>query len=771
MNFTGNVTTQVFGHLHPQSPYVMPLPISNNSADANYNNTLDAGNENQGPTDYDPVGAMPLAAGYAHQSHHLSPKAQLAQLRAELQIWVKAGDASEHRQLASEKIYQCLRCHLRPSPHHAPQERTHLSLSGLQLKTLPDCLGRLSHLRSLNLSANTWLTLANSLRGLEQLEELNLSGSMNLLQSVLQSEHLSALLSRLSSLKKLNVSSCMLESLPNGLGDCTRLESLDLSNNGLNSLPEALSKLSALTDLNLGHNRFQILPACVTQLNRLENLDLAFNLLSCLPGTISNLAQLKLLNLSRNAISTLPPEIGHLRELKSLSANYNQIANLPAESCRLGQLTSLSLQSNPLVSLPDGIGQMRNLQRIDLMSTALHTLPLSIGNLSSLEMCNLAHAPIQSLPPTVVCLPATCHIQFRNDQMSPFDRIVWRNECTRIRQDGPHPRHGPILHFELQALIDPRVDQVQQPSLQKIIIQCLKEAGRYTDQAMATRWENRLNILPGHDRDNLETLFQKLLHTRAFVLTRQQLLPQLVWLLDTMEANPNLLQTCASIATESIVECEDRTTLGFIQMGDAAMFDQANHTANQPQHLLPLGKRLFNSLTLQHIAHQHVGRLPEDTDATEVILKYWIELSEELNLPWKVQVMRYAFLAEEVDEPSISSARNTVLQAGDSAEFARFLCRWPAWQAALERQSPERFSQLHMQCESQKSRLHEQLQSLLQLGNPQEGPLLEQTKALRQQYLEVECTVWMEWTLSLLNVSRTTQAQAACQMDDIQSNA
>lgn len=722
----------------------MPLPVSQSANHACFGDTPNT----QGSLE---VGSFA----------NLTPKAQLKQLRAELEVWVQQGSASEYRRLASDRIYQSLHQHLHPRQQHLGQypASTHLSLSGLQLKTLPECLGHLTQLRSLNLSTNIGLKLPDCMLKLGQLEELNLSGSL--------CGNVPACVSHLASLNKLNLSACMLEQLPVELSNLGHLEWLDLSGNRLDGLPSALGQLSALTHFNLGHNRFQILPTCITTLTQLENLDLAFNQLSNLPNSIENLTNLRKLNLNRNCLSALPPQIEKLRELTTLMANYNRITKLPEELGQLAALKSLSLQTNPLNSLPDSIGQLRNLQQLDLMSTHLQTLPPGIGNLSCLDCCNLCHAPIQNLPPSVVLLPSTCHVQFRNDYMTVFQRLVWRNECTRIRQDTAYPRQGPYLHFELPIL----QSQLPQPCLEGIIQQCFTEAGQPLSNQELTDWANHLGSLPAHERSNLEELFQQLLNTRAFVLTRQHLLPQLVWLLKAMLANPQLLQTCACIATESLKECEDRTTLGFIQMGDAALHAHANSLHPTPEKLLQIGKRLFNSSTLQTLAQEHVRKLPGDTDATEIILKYWVELSCELNLPWQIQVMGFDFLADAVDDAAVHTAKCKVREAAEGPEFAQFLCRWPAWHRALQQQNPERFAELDGQCKTLKCDLHNQLQSALQQTQAPRIALLQSVEALRHQYLDVECRVWMEWTLSLLNVSRLTHAQTVRQMDDIQSDA
>jgi len=93
-----------------------------------------------------------------------------------------------------------------------------------RLTELPESLGHLIQLHSLNLGGNQLTALPESLRQLRRLQSLDLSGNQ-------------------------------LTTLPEWLGQLTQLRSLDLSRNQLTALPESISQLTQLQSLHLSGNQ------------------------------------------------------------------------------------------------------------------------------------------------------------------------------------------------------------------------------------------------------------------------------------------------------------------------------------------------------------------------------------------------------------------------------------------------------------------------------------------------------------------------------------
>ncbi|NXG73850.1 MFHA1 protein, partial [Baryphthengus martii] len=203
-----------------------------------------------------------------------------------------------------------------------------LDLSFNRLSRLPEGLGRLRHLRALDVDHNLLPSFPAPLLELAALEELDCSGN----------RHLGA--------------------LPEGIAALRRLKILWLSGTGLAALPEGLCQLSALESLMLDGNRLQALPAGFGSLQRLKMLNLSSNLLGEFPAAILALPSLEELYLSRNQLTLLPPRLCQLHQLRTLWLDNNRIRYLPDSIVLLHSLEELVLQGNQIAILPEGFGQL-----------------------------------------------------------------------------------------------------------------------------------------------------------------------------------------------------------------------------------------------------------------------------------------------------------------------------------------------------------------------------------------------------------------------------
>ncbi len=201
---------------------------------------------------------------------------------------------------------------------------TELSLRDKGLWKLPESLGKLTQLQSLNLSFNQLTVLPEWLGQLTQLWSLDLTGNR-------------------------------LTALPESLGQLTQLLSLNLANNQLTLLPESLGELTQLDLLYLPDNQLTALPESLGQLARLQWLDLSHNLLAALPESLGRLAQLLFLDLSYNQLAVLPESLGQSTQLQSLYLDENQLMDLPESLWKLTNLRRFCLHGNPGLGLPDEV--------------------------------------------------------------------------------------------------------------------------------------------------------------------------------------------------------------------------------------------------------------------------------------------------------------------------------------------------------------------------------------------------------------------------------
>ena len=79
---------------------------------------------------------------------------------------------------------------------------------------------------------------------------------------------------KLTALQTLDLSGNQLSALPDAVGKLTALQILDLNDNQLSALPDAVGRLTALQFLHLNSNQLSALPDAVGRLTALQTLDL-----------------------------------------------------------------------------------------------------------------------------------------------------------------------------------------------------------------------------------------------------------------------------------------------------------------------------------------------------------------------------------------------------------------------------------------------------------------------------------------------------------------
>ena len=269
-----------------------------------------------------------------------------------------------------------------------------LKLSHNPLKTLPQSLGNLVHLKQLEL-CNCGMTAAGSLvlTQLTSLEELDLSG--NGVKTLPQD------LSKLELLKKLDLSSCQITELGPGISELTSLEELDLSGNGVKTLPQDFSKLKLLKKLDLSRCEITELGPGISELTSLEELDLSGNKINTLPQDLSKLKLLKKLHLSSCDITELGPGIGELTSLEELNLSGDKIKTLPQDLFKLKPLKKLRLSCCDITELGPGISQLTSLEVLNLSMSMIKTLPQDLFKLKLLKKLRLSCCDITELGPGI----------------------------------------------------------------------------------------------------------------------------------------------------------------------------------------------------------------------------------------------------------------------------------------------------------------------------------------------------------------------------------
>ncbi|XP_071710718.1 plant intracellular Ras-group-related LRR protein 4-like [Rutidosis leptorrhynchoides] len=278
-----------------------------------------------------------------------------------------------------------------------------------QIEWLPDSIGKLSGLVTLDLSENRLVALPSSIGGLLSLKKLDLHSNKII--------ELPESIGNLFSLTHLNLRGNQLTSLPSTFGKLICLEDLDLSSNNFSVLPESLCSLTSLQKLNIETNNIEELPYMIGQCKSLKELIADYNKLKALPEAVGKIESLERLSVRYNNIGRLPTTMSSLTSLKELDVSFNELESVPESLCFATSLVKINVSNNfaDLRSLPRSIGNLENLEELDMSNNQIRYLPDSIRMLSKLRVLKAEGNPLESPPQSVLDQGAHAVIQYMNE--------------------------------------------------------------------------------------------------------------------------------------------------------------------------------------------------------------------------------------------------------------------------------------------------------------------------------------------------------------------
>lgn len=188
------------------------------------------------------------------------------------------------------------------------------------------------------------------------------------------------------SLLKLNFSRNNIQELHPSIGYLQKLVSLDVSwCKTLKRLPESIYTLRCLKTLNLESCAIQELSE---GLGHLESLTLSNTHIKQLPNSICMLKHLKTLLLAFcYALRSLPQNFGLLESLDELVLSWCNIKYVPSCICKLKHLRVLNFSGcSQLERLPETLGDLKCLERLNVEGTCISHLPHSISLLKGLKV-------------------------------------------------------------------------------------------------------------------------------------------------------------------------------------------------------------------------------------------------------------------------------------------------------------------------------------------------------------------------------------------------
>jgi internalin A len=329
----------------------------------------------------------------------------------------------------------------------AEENLTELDLSGLELEELPPEIGKCTQLEtlvlrtvkkrewvdgkpSLKLITNQLSTLPEELGYLVNLRSIDLSGN--------PFGKMPELLLKMKQLEVLKSTSIGLTSIPEGIGQLSKLTELDLSNNQITSIPEAIAQLSNLTWLDLGDNQITVIPEAIGQLSNLIWLSLNENQITVIPDGLAKLCEalvklpsLKQLYLRSNQITVIPDGLAKLCEalvqlpnLTRLDLSDNRIAQISDALCQLFNLTELVLYGNQISQLPEAIGQLSKLTYLFLSWNQITEIPEIIGKLSNLTRLQICNNQITQIPEVIGKLSKLTELDLSFNQITSIPETI-----------------------------------------------------------------------------------------------------------------------------------------------------------------------------------------------------------------------------------------------------------------------------------------------------------------------------------------------------------
>lgn len=274
---------------------------------------------------------------------------------------------------------------------------------------------------------------------------------------------------KLSSLVSIDLSQNRLQALPATIGGLSSLTKLDLHANRIADLPESIGDLLNLVFLDLSANQLTSLPATLSRLVRLQELNLSSNSLSALPESIGSLASLKILNVETNDIEELPHTIGQCSSLKELLADYNRLKALPEAAGKIPTLEVLSVRYNNIRQLPTTMSSLSNLKELNVSFNELESVPESLCFATTLVKLNIGNnfAVLRSLPRSIGNLEMLEELDISNNQIRVLPdsfRMLTRLRVLRVEENPLEvpPRH--IAEKGAQAVVQYMEELVEKRS-------------------------------------------------------------------------------------------------------------------------------------------------------------------------------------------------------------------------------------------------------------------------------------------------------------------
>ncbi|KAL3838810.1 hypothetical protein ACJIZ3_023401 [Penstemon smallii] len=312
-----------------------------------------------------------------------------------------------------------------------------------QIEWLPDSIGKLSTLTTLDLSENRIVVLPDTIGALSSLKTLDLHGN--------RIAELPASIGDLLNLVSLDLRGNQLRSLPPTISRLIRLQELDLSSNGLSSLPDTIGSLVSLKKLNVETNDIEEIPHTISQCSSLKELHADYNRLKALPEAVGRIGSLEILTVRYNNIRQLPTTMASLSSIRELDISFNELESVPESLCFATTLVKMNISNNfaDMQSLPRSIGNLEMLEELDMSNNQIRVLPESFRMLTKLLVLKVEGNPLAVPPGSVIEKGPQAIVQYMADlaaqrdvksqpvkQKKSWSRIFFFSKSNKRKRNG-----------------------------------------------------------------------------------------------------------------------------------------------------------------------------------------------------------------------------------------------------------------------------------------------------------------------------------------------
>lgn len=214
--------------------------------------------------------------------------------------------------------------------------------------------------------------------------------------------------------------------IPASINKLTKLRKLEISSCKFDSIPEVLFNFPALDTLIFYNNQTVYVGESLGKLKNLKFLDISMNQINQLPGSIGYLKDLVELRMAINKFSSVPEQIGNLTKLVYMDIGHCKLSTLPSSFATLQKIERLILGNNSFTLIPEAIMQIRGIKNIYLENNIISQVPPTIKNLTKLSTLNLENNRISDIPPELFQLSSVESLNLSRNLICGYDTLIDR---------------------------------------------------------------------------------------------------------------------------------------------------------------------------------------------------------------------------------------------------------------------------------------------------------------------------------------------------------